>query len=46
MIIQCPACSTQAKLPESKEGAKVRCSDCGRVYVARPLGTRTKKEDP
>jgi len=38
MIIQCPACGQQAKLPESKEGAKVRCSDCERVYVAKPVG--------
>jgi hypothetical protein len=37
MIIQCPACGQQAKLPDSKEGAKVRCSDCERVYVAKSL---------
>ncbi len=35
MIIQCPACGARAKLPDSKEGAKVRCSECERVYVAR-----------
>jgi|GEM_PF-1230331 len=40
MIIQCPACKTQAQLPASKEGAKVRCSECERVYVATPLGSR------
>lgn len=35
MIIQCPACQATAKLPESKEGAKVRCGSCARIYVAR-----------
>lgn len=34
MIIQCPACGARAKLPDSKEGAKVRCVECERVYVA------------
>ena len=35
MIIQCPACHATAQLPDSKEGAKVRCGACGHVYVAR-----------
>jgi predicted Zn finger-like uncharacterized protein len=35
MIIQCPACHATAELPESKEGAKVRCGACSHVYVAR-----------
>lgn len=34
MIIQCPACGARAKLPDSKEGAKVRCGECSRIYVA------------
>ena len=38
MIIQCPACGARAKLPDSKEGAKVRCAECERVYVAREPG--------
>jgi predicted Zn finger-like uncharacterized protein len=38
MIIECPACSARAKLPDSKEGAKVRCIECNRVYVARASG--------
>ncbi len=38
MIIQCPACGARAKLPDSKEGAKVRCAECERVYVARSGG--------
>lgn len=44
MIIQCPACGLQAKLPDSKEGAKVRCSECERVYVAKPAGARGKAQ--
>ncbi|MEO2093361.1 MAG: zinc-ribbon domain-containing protein [bacterium] len=35
MIIQCPACGARAKLPDSKQGAKVRCGECERIYVAR-----------
>ena len=51
MIIECPACKARAKLPESKEGAKVRCSECSRVYVARPAGAargaaRQPSQDP
>lgn len=38
MLIQCPSCGTRAKLPDSKEGAKVRCPECEFVYVARPPG--------
>ncbi|MDP6990539.1 MAG: zinc-ribbon domain-containing protein, partial [Planctomycetota bacterium] len=40
MIIECPACGARAKLPDSKEGAKVRCAECERVYHARPSGAR------
>jgi len=36
--IACPRCHARAELPASKEGAKVRCSECGRVYVAHPPG--------
>ena len=39
MNIQCPACHASARLPDSKEGAKVRCG-CGHVYVARERGAR------
>jgi predicted Zn finger-like uncharacterized protein len=39
MIIQCPACGARAKLPDSKEGAKVRCVECSRVYLALARGT-------
>ena len=38
MIIECPACGARAKLPDNKEGAKVRCIECERVYVARASG--------
>lgn len=51
MIIECTRCQTRAKIPDSKEGAKVRCPECGHVYVAgmgagRAGGARQKKEDP
>jgi predicted Zn finger-like uncharacterized protein len=47
MMIQCPACKAQAKLPDSKEGAKVRCPECSRVYVARARGRgQAKSVDP
>lgn len=49
MLIQCTSCGTQAKIPDSKEGAKVKCPECGHVYVARPTGARgrrAKQEDP
>lgn len=42
MNIQCPACQAIARLPDSKEGAKVRCG-CGHVYVARERGARRAK---
>ena len=38
MRIECPFCHTQARLPDSKEGAKVRCGGCGKVYTAREKG--------
>jgi len=50
MIIECSRCQTRAKLPDSKEGAKVRCPECGHVYLAQAGGARAgagrKKEDP
>ena len=50
MLIECSRCHTRAKLPDSKEGAKVRCPECDHVYVARPVGARAgaarRKEDP
>jgi len=42
MLIECPFCHARAQLPESKEGSKVRCGECGRVYGARPAGGRSK----
>lgn len=38
MLIKCPACHASASLPDSKQGAKVRCGECGRVFVARLPG--------
>jgi predicted Zn finger-like uncharacterized protein len=49
MLIECPFCHTRAKLPESKEGAKVRCSECSKVYRARELlasGPRKSSSGP
>jgi len=48
MLIECSACGAQAKIPDDKEGAKVRCSACAHVYVARRPGARggQKKDDP
>lgn len=43
MIIKCTSCGSQAKIPDSKEGAKVRCPSCDHVYVARPAGARGAK---
>lgn len=40
MLIQCPSCQARAKLSDDHEGAKVRCAECGRVYVARPQGAK------
>jgi len=40
MLIECPACHARSKLPESKEGAKVRCGSCSRVFVARDVHRR------
>ena len=36
MIIQCPFCRTESRLSADREGAKVRCGECGKVYTARP----------
>ena len=40
MLIQCPACRARTKLSDEKEGSKVRCSECGRVHVARAAPPR------
>src|SRR6187402_3385870 len=42
MLIECPFCHATANLPESKEGAKVRCGGCAKVYVAREKGSKHK----
>ncbi|MDE0913928.1 MAG: hypothetical protein OSB57_01970 [Planctomycetota bacterium] len=50
MIIECTSCGARAKLPDSKEGAKVRCGECSHIYVATPPGARrgskARKQDP
>ncbi len=35
MLTQCPNCHARAKLPDARAGAKVRCAECSRVFVAR-----------
>ncbi|MFT5050906.1 MAG: hypothetical protein ACI8QZ_002312 [Chlamydiales bacterium] len=39
MLIHCPSCDFETTLPSSKEGAKLRCPECSRVFVARPRAT-------
>jgi len=46
MLIQCPSCHARAKLSDDHEGAKVRCAECGRVYLARPSGAKGKSSTP
>ena len=36
MLIQCPSCDFQTNIADSKQGAKLRCPQCSRVFVARP----------
>jgi hypothetical protein len=46
MLIECPFCHAKANLPDSKEGAKVRCPECGKVYVARDRSRRGGSRGP
>ena len=43
MFIECPSCHARAQLPDSKEGAKVRCSECSSVYEALPGGAGPRR---
>jgi predicted Zn finger-like uncharacterized protein len=36
MLTRCPICHARATLSGDHGGAKVRCADCGHVFVARP----------
>jgi predicted Zn finger-like uncharacterized protein len=38
MLTQCPSCRARVTLSDGHAGSKVRCSECGRVYLARPEG--------
>ena len=38
MLTRCPSCQVRVRLSGEHEGNRVRCSECGRVYVARPSG--------
>ena len=44
MQIECPRCHARAQLPGKQEGAKVRCGECGRVYVAHPPGRGVRQK--
>ncbi|HVS17618.1 MAG TPA: hypothetical protein VMT18_03375, partial [Planctomycetota bacterium] len=46
MLIECPFCHAQANLPASKEGSKVRCPECEKVYVAREHGKPRSSSGP
>jgi len=46
MLIECPFCHAQANLPASKEGAKVRCPECEKVYMAREHGKPRASKGP
>lgn len=43
MLIECTFCKASAQFPDSKEGAKVKCGACGKVYVAREKGAKPSK---
>jgi predicted Zn finger-like uncharacterized protein len=43
MLTECSFCRATAKIPEDELGAKVRCSECGKVYVARTQESRVAK---
>ena len=42
MLIECPFCHAQARIADSKEGARVRCGQCEKVYTAREPGRRKR----
>ncbi len=43
MLIECTFCHATAQFPDSKEGSKVKCGECGKVYVAREKGSKPSK---
>ncbi len=46
MLIECPFCHATAQFPDSKEGSKVKCGGCGKVYQAREKGAKPSKVSP
>ena len=40
MLIECPSCHARSELPDGKQGARVRCGACSRVFVARDVRRR------
>jgi len=43
MLIHCPFCSFETTLPDNKQGAKLRCPECSRAFVARPRGASNRR---
>jgi len=43
MLTQCPNCRARVQLPDSSDGSKVRCAECGLVFVARVQELEAKR---
>jgi predicted Zn finger-like uncharacterized protein len=46
MQIECPFCHTQVRFPDEKEGSKVRCPQCSKIYVAHERGRGRDQTNP
>lgn len=44
MLTQCPSCRARSTLVGDQDGAKVRCAECGRVYLAQERRWRGARE--
>jgi hypothetical protein len=40
MLSECPACHARATLAPDRELVRVRCGECGRIFVAHPSTAR------
>jgi len=38
MFTQCPSCRSRARLPDEHLGTRVRCAECGTLFVADRVG--------
>ena len=43
MQIQCPSCLARTEISDEHAGAKVQCTECGRVSVAVPAGASSRR---